>query len=893
MAKKQAFDMEAFLRNNLQSRLQIELGKQLIEKTEMPEYFGTSLNPLMPLRPYQKEAFQYFINFMEQDFDGKPSRPQLLFHMATGSGKTLIMAGLILYLYQQGYRNFLFFVSLTNVVGKTEDNLFNSSSPKYLFSQSINIGGKQVEIRRVENFQGVDDDCINLCLTTTQKLHADLNNPKEGGFSYSDFGNKGLVMISDEAHHTNGAVKKGVDNALQKVIDFGNDDFTPSDDWESTVRRIFNRQPEDGRPNILLEFTATEDFTEPGIAEKYKDKVIFDYPLRRFRENGYSKDIAVVQSDSSRLDRAIQAMILSQYRRKLFTAIRQNVKPVVMFKSKTIKDNKEFHAEFVDAVKNLTVADLRRIRANASGDVLRAFTYIEEKGISYENLLLELRDDFEEKNTLLVDENNINPTKQAHLNSLEEADNEYRAVFAVDMLNEGWDVLNLYDIVRLYDTRDSNSNKPGKTTNAEAQLIGRGARYMPFSVESLPPGSRKFDNDLNNRLRVLETLHYHASHNPRYIQELNTALKNSGIIAEQGRLVTERLKESFKQTRLYTKGYVFANELVPVSNHDATTNICKKVFEKEYFVRIKSGEMEQSAAMSVSSSDGSSFLMTRKMAFGEIDKHVVRAAINRLPEFSFRSLSRVYPDLKSIVEFIDSNDYLAKVQVNVIGRKEMIVELSQKDKLYVALEVLKQIAPMLTKGGTGYKGTKIFKARQIKDVFRDHVFKVSEGGEDKESGQSIKTTTNPALRFDVDSAEWFAYDDNFGTSEEKFLIRYIGGRMDALREKYEEIFLLRNHNEVKIYSFDDDRATEPDFVLFMRRKGDGGKYDSLQIFIEPKGGHLRAADKWKEDFEKRIHREGMIQFDTAGQSFEIWGMPFYTESCSKEFNRVFNENFVI
>ncbi len=36
-------------------------------------------------------------------------------------------------------------------------------------------------------------------------------------------------------------------------------------------------------------------------------------------------------------------------------------------------------------------------------------------------------------------------------------DNEFRAVFAVDMLNEGWDVLNLFDIVRLYDTRDSRS----------------------------------------------------------------------------------------------------------------------------------------------------------------------------------------------------------------------------------------------------------------------------------------------------------------------------------------------------------------------------------------------------------------------------------------------------
>lgn len=933
MAKKQAFDMESYLRNNLQSKLQIELGKRLIEKTEMPEYFGTSLNPLMPLRTYQKEAFKYFINFMEYEFEDKPLRPQLLFHMATGSGKTLIMAGLILYLYQQGYRNFLFFVPSTNVVGKTEDNLFNAASSKYQFAQTINIEGKQVEIRRVENFQGADNDCINLCLTTIQGLHSDLNTPKEGGVSYNDFSTKGLVLISDEAHHMNGAVKKGNENPLQASIDFGDDDFTPTDDWESTVMRIFNRSSEDGKPNILLEFTATEDFTEPGIAEKYKDKVIFDYPLRRFREDGYSKDIAVVQSDSSPLDRAIQAMILSQYRRKLFTAIRQNIKPVVMFKSKTIKENKEFHDEFVNTVKNLTVSDLQRIRANAKDDVLDAFTYIEEKGISYENLLLELQEDFKEEKMLLVDGNNITAEKQAYLNSLEDKDNEFRAVFAVDMLNEGWDVLNLYDIVRLYDTRDARGGTVGKTTNAEAQLIGRGARYMPFAVPkqhseettttssstsdeepnqssteseteqtetkkeevdlSLPLGARKFDNDLTNRLRALETLHYHASHNPRYVQELNTALTNSGIIASKSTQVTERLKESFKKTRLYTDGYVFANEQEAYLLNEEITDIGKAILEKTYSVRIKSGDMEQSTAFSKATAQESASLMTRKMLLGDFSKHILRAALNRLPDFTFRSLSEVYPNLKSIAEFIESDKYLAKIQVNVIGRKEIISDLSQKDKLNVALEVLKQIEPMLAKSGIGFRGTKAFKARQIRDVFHDHTFRVSNGGKDKEEGRSIKATTNAFLRMDVDTAEWYAYDDNFGTSEEKHLIKYIESRIDDLREKYEEIYLLRNQKDLKIYAFDDGRATEPDFVLFMRRRYSEGVYDNIQIFIEPKGEHLRAVDKWKEDFEKSIHSEGFIQFHTANQDFEIWGMPFYTERYSNEFAIALKENFEV
>jgi len=799
MAKKQAFDMESYLRDNLQCKLQMEFGKRQIEQTEMPDYFDKSLNPLMPLRPYQKEAFQYFINFWENDFEDKPLRPQLLFHMATGSGKTLIMAGLILYLYQKGYRNFLFFVSSTNVIRKTEDNLFNATSSKYQFGPTLNIDGKIVEIRRVSNFEGADDDCINLCLTTIQGLHTDLNTPKEGGVSYSDFSTKGLVMISDEAHHMNGAVKKGNGKQLQNRfnLESDRDDFIPTDDWESTVMRIFNHEPEDKRPNILLEFTATEDFTEPGIAEKYKDKVIYDYPLRKFRENGYSKDIAVVQSDASPIDRAIQAMILSQYRRKLFTSIKQNIKPIVMFKSKTIKENKAFHDEFVLTVKGLSVADLRRIRANAKDDILDAFTYIEEKGISYENLLLELQEDFKEDNMLLVDGTNITPEKQAYLNSLEDKDNEFRAVFAVDMLNEGWDVLNLYDIVRLYDTRDARGGTVGKTTNAEAQLIGRGARYMPFQVpvptagepataceeeksqtskrvdSSMPAGARKFDNDLTNRLRALETLHYHASYNPRYVQELNTALTNSGIIAAKSKEVCEKLKESFKKTRLYTSGYVFTNEQESYLLNEEITNIGKAILEKTYPVRVKSGDMEQSMAFSKTTSQEAASLQIREMELREFGKHILRAAINRLPDFTFRSLSEVYPNLNSIAEFIESEDYLAKIRVNVIGRKEVIKNLSQREKLNITTEVLKQISPMLAKSGVGLRGTMVFKPRQIRDVFHEHTFRVAEGSKDKEEGVSIKHTSNMMLNLNVDNCEWFAYNDNFGTSEEKALIKYI------------------------------------------------------------------------------------------------------------------------
>ena len=66
------------------------------------------------------------------------------------------MASCILYLYKQGFRNFLFFVDSKNIIDKTKMNFLDKSSSKYLFADSIMIDGKEVEIIEVENFQTTD-----------------------------------------------------------------------------------------------------------------------------------------------------------------------------------------------------------------------------------------------------------------------------------------------------------------------------------------------------------------------------------------------------------------------------------------------------------------------------------------------------------------------------------------------------------------------------------------------------------------------------------------------------------------------------------------------------------------------------------------------------------------
>ena len=381
--------------------------------------------------------------------------------MATGSGKTLIMAGLILYLYEQGYRDFLFFVNSTNIIEKTRDNFINPDSIKYLFNRDIHIGDRQVHITPVDNFEAVNPNDISICFTTIQKLHSDLTTQRENALTFEDFRKHRVVLIADEAHHIN------VQTRSQTEL---------FDSWENTVERIFTQNS----ANILLEFTATHDYETPAMVEKYRRKVIIRYDLLQFRNDRFSKDVVIVQSDFDQNERILQALILNQYKQAVAAKHRINLKPVILFKAqRTIDQSKENKANFHRLIEGLTARQIARIRQSDIPIVQRAFRFFDENQISDEQLVERLKRDFHSDFCLSVNEEPEKERYQILLNTLEARNNHVRAIFAVQKLNEGWDVLNLFDIVRCYEIRDSGQNKIGTTTLSEAQLIGRGARYFP------------------------------------------------------------------------------------------------------------------------------------------------------------------------------------------------------------------------------------------------------------------------------------------------------------------------------------------------------------------------------------------------------------------------------
>ena len=140
-----------------------------LAQVDIPRHILDNLK--FDIRPYQVEAFKRHIYVDTEEFEEKPKKPiHLLYNMATGSGKTLIMAGLMLYLYEKGSRNFLFFVNSNNIIEKTKDNFLNPQAMKYLFNDKLVIGGRNVLIKEVENFEEADVENVNIKFTRSNLI---------------------------------------------------------------------------------------------------------------------------------------------------------------------------------------------------------------------------------------------------------------------------------------------------------------------------------------------------------------------------------------------------------------------------------------------------------------------------------------------------------------------------------------------------------------------------------------------------------------------------------------------------------------------------------------------------------------------------------------------------
>jgi len=872
-----------------------------IEKTDVLK----NLNPVFPAREYQKEALGRFYYYCEE-YHQKQKPIHLMFNMATGSGKTLIMAANILYFYQKGYRNFIFFTRLGNIIQKTKANFLDPNSKKYLFADKITLGGQEIKIKEVDNFEGVNDEDINIIFSTTALLHSRFNFARENVLTYEDFADKKIVLIADEAHNlsaeTNGKISKTEEEDRRN--------------WENTVMRILNANSQ--KDNVLLEFTATARLEQeyPEILEKYKDKAIYRYDLKEYRLDGFSKDVRTLQINAPIMERALSAVIISQYRRKVAEKHKIALKPVVMFKANRVSIPKEgiskeynpqivvssiFKDSFHKLISELGEKHLKHQTTIKDATLQKAFQFFNEHKITIADLIAEIQSDFAPEKCLTVDDDKDLEQKQILLNSLEDQDNEIRAIFATEKLNEGWDVLNLFDIVRLYNSRDAKSNKPGKTTVQEAQLIGRGARYYPFTLgEFTDVYRRKFDTDIQNELRILEQLYYHSVTNSRYIQELENVLVREGIMSSRTVQKEIKIKSNFKNSNFWKKGYIFLNsrkenlgkDVFALSDakaefdHNAEINIfqlpTREAIEKDLFVAGAGAGVKAKIEI-------------RDYKIADLGTHIVRTALAKIPAGRFDELKKVFGNIESVKDFILNEKYLGGIKIKVKGTSEQVENLLQIEKLNIVGFVINKVLEVAGKEKKEYYGTKEFKAHLIQKIFEND--KVLQLDSESPRAQDMRD-------FDFSSRDWFAQNEIWGTSEEESFLRFIDETIIKLKKKYQDIALLRNEQFFKIYSFENGEPFYPDFVLFLTEKRTKQEV-MYQIFIEPKGDQFldakntfeQSKEGWKQQLLIEIEKSHTVDLKIENKDFRLIGLPFFNEgkvnnSLSEKFEETFDKKLL-
>ena len=655
----------------------VDILKEEAISIDIPEIITKGLSKKIILREYQIEAFKNFLVYYENDNLKKNKQIHTLFHMATGSGKTVIMAGLILYLYTKGYRKFLFFVNQTNILEKTIENFTNPLSSKYLFNDVIEYLGNKINIKKVDNFSDNKTEDIEILFTTIQKLHIDLFEAKENSLTYDDFQNNRIVFISDESHHVNSLTKKATKNEEES-----------NRKWEYSVMNALIQN----KNNIMLEFTATCDLKDANVNNKYKDKIVFNYSLVSFRESKYTKDFQNFATDTDLWTRTVIALVLSEYRKFLFADLKLNIKPVILLKSRKITESKSFYNTFFKKIKNLTSYKLSNLESIGIDILSKAINYFKQKDESLEILLHSIKNGFSQDTALIINgTSDDNKEKQILVNSLEDISNPIRIVFAVDMLNEGWDVLNLFDIVRLYDTRQSSgkSGKIGSYTIKEAQLIGRGARYCPFVIEDEElKFKRKYDNDVSNKNRILETMYFHSKNDSKYISELKQALIKTGLQSETPAIPEQKIKNKSKENDFYKKSLAFSNKKLLKDRKNIDT-IESNMRNKIYHYKVLTGNGNLIDLFHNDSANTSIKTNIKTIKFKEISLNILLGAIECFEELRFDNLKIKYPVLTSTKEFLTSDKFLGNSKLGITYSKN---ELTGKDLFLAVKYVLTKVA---------------------------------------------------------------------------------------------------------------------------------------------------------------------------------------------------------
>ena len=818
------------------------------------------------LRPYQEEALEHFIATQESD-NAYMSYKHLLFHMATGSGKTLVLAATMLYLFKQhNHQNFIFFVNTDAIIRKTFDNLTNLSSSKYLFTKDgITIDGEKINIQIVEVFPSLPDkNTIYLKLTTIQKLHMDLTEPRENSLTFDSLEEDKVVLLADEAHHINALTKRDKRKLNTKEAE--------EKTWENTVSKLLALNPE----NRLLEFTATIDLTKDALFDKYRDKIVYQYDLKHFMNDGYSKNVMLLRADEDDDNKMFHAILLSQYRKYIAHDNNVSIKPVILFKSNKIATSVKANETLLNMIQSLTLDKLTEtiehgyaLYQHNQGIWGKMFHYYNTIDLSH--VLQDLKWDFTDATTINANSKEfLSEDNALMLNSLEEPNNPIRTIFAVAKLNEGWDVLNLFDIVRVSEGASTTKT----TTDSEAQLIGRGARYFPFEHKGEQSYKRRFDA-IGSDLKAIESLHYHTINKNSYIKNLNKSLEAANIQVKEDSYerLEAKIKPSFRKHPIFKNGKIYINKLVETTPDDFDTLEKYNAYDS-YDISFQPAIEQQFGRNVKSKVNFDTHLLSWK-----IDSIYKQKAIQRNTFFRFENFKNYVPALSSMKDFLNSPDFLGEAKLNISAPVSMSLEdLSPKEKLKMVDQFFEYLEKKIRLNYSKERGTPVFEGVAFSELINNYYVEMNKVNANVSDMTEVKQPRS-MRHFD-----WFIYDKAIVNNLEDSFIDFINDYIEELKKKYDDVYLIRNERKIKIVEINGVRGFMPDFLLYLQDEN-----YTYQVFLEPKGDHLRLTDKWKEDFLTSLLEREDIEVLSENNDVRLLGLKFYSDTS--KYKNEFREDF--
>lgn len=397
------------------------------------------------LRKPNKDALTALVVRLTEDYD--PQTP-LVLDMATGAGKTYLMAAFIEYLRRLGHTNVLIVTPGLVVQHKTLGN-FTAGHPKYIAG-----AGLPARVITPENY--------------ISQLQENFHDQDLGGEPRSDiyvFNIQQLIAPSS----LDGSTTKGADatkRGIRKHNEFVGVLYDELDAMDDLViiadehhlygpsAKAFNSAIKDLHPAATIGLTATAD---------RRDEVIYRYPLYQ----------AIA-------DKHIKSPVIA-YRKGGYGALgeHQQLRDAVSL----LRGKEKAYEAYLSA--NPDFKQVRPLLFVVCSDIEHA-TQVAEKLRSAEFF-------GSQPAVLQVDSDHMSPQTERLLENLDAPDTPVRAVVSVNKLKEGWDVKNIAVMVTLR-AMDSDI--------LTQQTMGRGLR-LPFGEWVADPAINELDIVAHESFRKL------------------------------------------------------------------------------------------------------------------------------------------------------------------------------------------------------------------------------------------------------------------------------------------------------------------------------------------------------------------------------------------------------